>query len=182
MCQTIYQYFPLCGIPSKRWLLRVQSFSIRLKRADFKPIFHWKYESDFVSLNTKDTQELNDMEINELLISFVVLYLMLSAVALVPPAITKTRYWITWWDYVYPLLTMPFWFALWKLHIGDDVSTTNFAFEVFFLLILSVATPWIRYYLAYSQKKMVVYLSNALTFLPIITTLIMRLSVPHLPT
>lgn len=122
------------------------------------------------------------MEINELLISFIVLYMMLSAVALVPPAITKTRYWVTWWDYVYPLLTMPFWMALWQLHIGDDISTTNFAFEVFFLLILSVATPWIRYYLAYSQTKIVAYLSNSLTFLPIVTTLIMRLSVPHLPT
>jgi hypothetical protein len=145
-------------------------------------IFRWKYDTNFVSLNIKDSQEIDHMQFNELLISFVVLYLMLSAVALVPPAITKTRYWVTWWDYVYPLLTMPFWFALWKLHIGDDISATNFAFEVFFLLILSVATPWIRYYLAYSKTKMVAYLSNALTFLPITITLIMRLSVPYLPT
>ncbi len=122
------------------------------------------------------------MEINELLISFIVLYMMLSVVALVPPVITKTRYKITWWDYVYPLLTMPLWLALWKLHIGDDVSTTNFAFEVFFLLILSVATPWIRYYLAYSQAKIIGYLSIALTFLPIVTTFIMRLTIPLLPT
>ncbi|MGD9008000.1 MAG: hypothetical protein PVG41_08770 [Desulfobacteraceae bacterium] len=121
------------------------------------------------------------MQINELLISFVVLYLMLSGVALIPPAITKTRYWVTWWDYVYPLLTMPFWMALWQLHIGDEISATNFAFEVFFLLILSVATPWTRYYLAYSQAKTVHYLSNSLTFLPLATTLIVRLIVPHLP-
>jgi hypothetical protein len=121
------------------------------------------------------------MNINELIISFIVLYMMLSAVALVPPSITKTRYWVTWWDYVYPLLTMPLWFALWKLHVGDAVSTTNFAFEGFFLLILSVAIPWIRYYLAYSQVKIVAYLSNALTFLPIITTVVTRLSVPNLP-
>jgi hypothetical protein len=121
------------------------------------------------------------MQINELLISFVVLYLMLSVVALVPPAITKTRYWVSWWDYVYPLLTMPFWMALWQLHIGDDISATNFAFEVFFLLILSVAVPWTRYYLAYSQATTVRYLSNSLTFLPLITTLVVRLSVPHLP-
>jgi hypothetical protein len=121
------------------------------------------------------------MQINELLISFVVLYLMLSVVALVPPAITKTRYWVSWWDYVYPLLTMPFWMALWQLHIGDEISATNFAFEVFFLLILSVATPWTRYYLAYSRAKIVSYLSNALTFLPLVTTLVVRLCVPQLP-
>ena len=121
------------------------------------------------------------MEINELLISFIVLYMMLSAVALVPPIITKTRYWVTYWDYVYPLLTMPFWLALWKLHIGGDVTTTNFAFEVFFLLILSVATPWVRYYLAYSNAKIVAYLSNAITFLPLITTFVMRLTMPQLP-
>jgi hypothetical protein len=149
--------------------------------ADFKGIFCWKYSPIFVNLNIKNKQELDPMQINELLISFVVLYLMLSGVALVPPAITKTRYWVTWWDYVYPLLTMPFWIALWKLHIGDEISATNFAFEVFFLLILSVATPWIRYYLAYSDAKIVGYLSNSLTFLPIVTTLIVRLSVPHLP-
>ena len=121
------------------------------------------------------------MQINELLISFVVLYLMLSVVALVPPAITKKRYWVSWWDYVYPLLTMPFWIALWRLHIGGDISATNFAFEVFFLLILSVAIPWTRYYLAYAQAKSVRYLSNALTFLPLATTIIVRLNVPHLP-
>ena len=149
--------------------------------ADFKRIFCWKYSPSFVNLNIKDEQELDPMQINELLISFVVLYMMLSGVALVPPAITKTRYWVTWWDYVYPLLTMPFWLALWKLHIGGEISATNFAFEVFFLLILSVAIPWIRYYLAYSKAKIVGYLSNSLTLLPIVTTLIVRLSVPHLP-
>lgn len=122
------------------------------------------------------------MEINELLISFIVLYMMLSAVALIPPFITKTRYWVTWWDYVYPLLTMPIWFGLWKLHIGGEISTTNFAFEVFFLLILSVAIPWIRYYLAFSQAKMVACLSYALTLLPIAATFILRLTVPNLPT
>jgi hypothetical protein len=129
----------------------------------------------------KDEQESDPMQINELLISFIVLYLMLSVVALVPPAITKTRYWVTWWDWVYPLLTMPFWMGLWQLHIGDEISATNFAFEVFFLLILSVATPWTRYYLAYAQAKAVRYLSNSLTFLPLATTLIVRLTVPHLP-
>ncbi len=122
------------------------------------------------------------MDINELLISFIVLYMMLSAVAMVPPIIAKSRYRVTWWDYVYPLLTMPFWLVLWKLHVGGDVSTTNFAFEVFFLLILSVATPWTRYYLAYSQSKMVACISNALTFLPLVATVITRLSVPLLPT
>ena len=121
------------------------------------------------------------MQTNELLISFIVLYLMLSVVALVPPAITKTRYWVTWWDYVYPLLTLPFWMVLRQLHIGDEISATNFAFEVFFLLILSVAIPWTRYYLAYTRVKIVNYLSNALTFLPLVAALFVRLSVPHLP-
>jgi hypothetical protein len=121
------------------------------------------------------------MQFNELVISFIVLYLMLSSVALVPPAITKTRYWVTWWDYVYPLLTMLFWFILMWLHVGDEISPTNFAFEVFFLLILSVATPWIRYYLAYAKAKTVAYFSNSLTFLPLITTFIIRLIIPHLP-
>ncbi len=121
------------------------------------------------------------MEINELLISFVVLYMMLSAVAMIPPIIAKARYRRTWWDYVFPLLGMPLWFVLIGFHIGDDISTTNFAFEVFFILILSVATPWIRYYLAYSQAKIVAHLSYALTFLPIITTFILRLTVPRLP-
>ena len=121
------------------------------------------------------------MEINELLVSFIVLYLMLSAVALVPPVITKTRYRITWWDYVFPLLGMPLWLILRGIHVGDDISTTNFAFEVFFILVLSVAVPWIRYYLGYCQAKIVAYLSYALTFLPIIMVFILRLTVPRLP-
>ncbi len=147
-------------------------------------IFRWKYYPSFVSLDVdiKGAQEFDDMEINELLVSFIVLYMMLSAVALIPPTITKTRYWVTWWDYVFPLLGMPLWFILRGFHIGDDISTTNFAFEVFFILILSVATPWMRYYLAYCKAKIVAYLSFSLTFLPILTTFLLRMTVPLLPT
>jgi hypothetical protein len=122
------------------------------------------------------------MEINELLISFGVLYMMLSAVALVPPVISKKGYRVTWWDYVFPLLGMPLWFVLRGFQVGDDISTTNFAFEVFFILILSVSVPWMRYYLAYCQAKMIAYLSFSLTLLPIVMTFFLRLTVPLLPT
>lgn len=121
------------------------------------------------------------MAINELIISFVVLYMMLSAVAMVPPVITKSRYWVSWWDYVYPFLSMPLWFLLWWLDVGEGVSTTNFAFEVFCILILSVAVPWFRYYLAYASSKAAAVISFCLTFLPIIVTIFFRFCIPELP-
>ena len=121
------------------------------------------------------------MAINELVISFVVLYMMLSAVAMIPPAISKNRYRVTWWDYVYPFIGMPLWFLLWWLDVGDGVSTTNFAFEVFCILILSVAVPWSRYYLAYAASKAAAVISFSLTFLPIIVTFFFRFCIPKLP-
>ncbi len=123
--------------------------------------------------------------INELTISFIVLYMMLTGVSLVPPVITKTRYWVTWWDYVYPFVGMPLWFLLWFLlswlKVGPGVSTTNFAFEVFCILILSVATPWMRYYLAYSKSRTTAVISFCLTFVPIIVTVFFRFCMPLLP-
>ena len=116
------------------------------------------------------------MAINELVISFIVLYMMLSAVAMIPPVISKNRFRVTWWDYVYPL-----WFLLWWLDVGDGVSTTNFAFEVFCILILSVAVPWSRYYLAYAASKAAAVISFSLTFLPIIVTFFFRFCIPKLP-
>ena len=121
------------------------------------------------------------MAINELTISFIVLYLMLTVVSMVPPVITKTRYWVTWWDYVYPFAGMPLWFLLWWLKVGEGVSTTNFAFEVFCILILSVAAPWMRYYLAYAKSRATAVISFCLTFVPIIVTVFFRFCMPLLP-
>ena len=121
------------------------------------------------------------MAINELTISFIVLYLMLTVVSMVPPVITKTRYWVTWWDYVYPFAGMPLWFFLWWLKVGEGVSTTNFAFEVFCILILSVAVPWMRYYLAYAKSRATAVISFCLTFVPIIVTVFFRFCMPLLP-
>ena len=121
------------------------------------------------------------MAINELTISFIVLYLMLTAVSMVPPVITKTRYWVTWWDYVYPFVGMPLWFFLWWLKVGEDVSTTNFAFEVFCILILSVTAPWLRYYLAYAKSRAIAVISFCLTFVPIVVTVFFRFCMPLFP-
>lgn len=121
------------------------------------------------------------MAINELTISFIVLYMMLTVVSMVPPVITKARYWVTWWDYVYPFIGMPLWFLLWWLKVGEGVSTTNFAFEVFCILILSVAMPWMRYYLAYAKSRAAAVLSFCLTFVPIIVTFFFRFCMPLLP-
>jgi hypothetical protein len=123
--------------------------------------------------------------LNELTISFIVLYMMLSGVSMVPPVITKTRYWVTWWDYVYPFVGMPLWFFLWFLlswlKVGPGVSTTNFAFEVFCILILSVTAPWMRYYLAFAKSKASRVISLSLTFVPIIVTVLFRFYMPLLP-
>ncbi|MEN8189087.1 MAG: hypothetical protein ABFS19_04520 [Thermodesulfobacteriota bacterium] len=121
------------------------------------------------------------MAINELTIAFIVLYMMLTVVALVPPAITKTRYWVSWWDFVYPLIGMPLWLFLWWLGVGEGVSTTNFAFEVFCILILSVAMPWMRYYLAYAKSKTAAAISFSITFVPILVTAFFRFFMPELP-
>ncbi len=121
------------------------------------------------------------MAINELTISFIVLYMMLTVVAMVPPVITKTRYWVSWWDFVYPFVGMPLWFLLWWLKVGEGVSTTNFAFEVFCILILSVAMPWMRYYLAYAESKVAAIISVIITFIPIAVTLFFRFNMPLLP-
>lgn len=121
------------------------------------------------------------MALNELIVSFVVLYMMLSAVALIPPIIGKSRYNVTVWDYIFPLVGMPLWFVLRQLGVGDNISITNFAFEVFLIMILSTATPWMRYYLAYCQSKTVAFISFSLTFVPVLVTFVLRLTVPLLP-
>ncbi len=117
----------------------------------------------------------------EIIVSSIVLFMLLSSVAIIPPIIGKKRYWITWWDYVFPFLGMPLWLILLAVGVGDDISTTNFVFEMFFIMILSVMVPWFRYYLAYSKARFIPALSFLITFLPILVTIALRFFVPLLP-
>jgi len=117
----------------------------------------------------------------EIIVSFIVLLMLLSSVAIIPPIIGKKRYWITWWDYVFPFLGVPLWFILRAFHVGNEISKTNFALEMFLIMICSATAPWLRYYLAYSKAGFIPKMSFLLTFMPVAFTICLRLIIPLLP-
>lgn len=122
-----------------------------------------------------------DMARFELIVSFAVFCLILIGVSLIPPIIGRKRYRVTWWDFVFPFLGAPLWFILTAIGVGNEVSSTNFAFEIFLIMLSSAMVPWIRYYLAYSRAWYVPFISFYITFLPVTFTVCLRMFLPLLP-
>ncbi len=113
------------------------------------------------------------------IILLVLLSIAMSAVT--PLILSRQRYRVTWWDYVFPFLGILFWFILRACDVGDDVSMINFIIEMTLILLVSAITPWLRFALRYAKTRLVSTFSFFLTFLPIGVAICLRLTLPLLP-
>ncbi|MEN8189085.1 MAG: hypothetical protein ABFS19_04510 [Thermodesulfobacteriota bacterium] len=100
---------------------------------------------------------------------------------IIPILFSRNKVKFIWWDYVFPYLGVPFWFLLRELGVGDVVSSSNFLVEMFCILMASAAAPWIRFGLTFINSKSIPKLSLALTFLPLVVALLVRMVIPELP-
>ena len=86
-----------------------------------------------------------------------------------------------WWDYLFPFLGVPVWLILHALNVGEGVSGANFVVEMFWIFLASLSVPWIRVLLRYKENQFTYITSIFLTFIPIILTIYLRLTMPILP-
>lgn len=106
-------------------------------------------------------------------------FLLIAAVAIFPMLALRKQQRTTWWDDVYPFTGVIAWFPL--SGVGSTVSLSNFVVEVFWIAVLSVLIPWVRWFLSRIETKQIKALSFSLTFLPILAAVAMRLTMPTLP-
>jgi hypothetical protein len=88
------------------------------------------------------------------------------------------------WDYIYPVGGFVAWFSLGLMDVGSLISMTNFVVELFLVGCVSVLVPWMR--LGMARRLHVDHTRGqrwliALTFVPILLALILRLSLGTLP-
>lgn len=108
-----------------------------------------------------------------------ILFLVIAAVAIYPTVALRKRQRTTRWDYVYPFTGVAAWFLL--LGVGSTATLSNFLVEVFCIAVLSALLPWVRWLLSGIGKGQMKTLSFLLTFLPILASVILRLTMPTLP-
>ena len=111
----------------------------------------------------------------------IILFLFIAVMILFPVSAMRKRQKTTWWDYVYPFTGIVAWFPLGISNVGSIVSLSNFVVEVFFIAVISVIMPWVRWLLSKTEKEQIKALSFSLTILPIVTAVIIRLTMPTLP-
>ena len=95
--------------------------------------------------------------------------------------LSKKNLKITWWDYAFPYLGVPFWFILRELGIGGEASSSNFMVEMFAILLCSASAPWFRFALTYVRGRLVAWISFILTLSPLAVAAGVRLIMPVLP-
>ena len=94
---------------------------------------------------------------------------------------SKKKMNITWWDYLFPYLGVPFWFILRECGVGGEASSSNFMVEMFAILLCSVSTPWLRFALTFIRGRVVGLISIFLTVAPLAVAAFVRLVTPVLP-
>jgi hypothetical protein len=95
--------------------------------------------------------------------------------------ISKKSTKITWWDYAFPYLGVPFWYILRECGVGGEISSSNFMVEMFAILLCSVSAPWIRLALTFIKGRAVGLISILLTVSPLAVAALMRWVTPVLP-
>ena len=94
---------------------------------------------------------------------------------------SKKKMKITWWDYAFPYLGVPFWFILRECGVGDEVSSSNFMVEMFVILMCSASAPWFRFALTFVRGRIMGLISILLTISPLAVAVFVRLVMPVLP-
>ena len=88
---------------------------------------------------------------------------------------------ITWWDYSFPYLGVPFWYLLRGCGVGGRVSSSNFMVEMFAILLCSISAPWLRFALTFVKSRIVSLVSILLTVSPLAVAAFVRWVTPVLP-
>jgi hypothetical protein len=107
------------------------------------------------------------------------LILLIAGFAAFPTMVLRKQQRITWWDYVYPFAGVVAWLCL--SGVGSTVSLSNMVVEIFWIAVLSVVIPWVRWGLSKIEMKRVKALSFLLTLMPILAAAVIRLTMPTLP-
>ena len=84
-------------------------------------------------------------------------------------------------DYVYPVTGITVWFFLYAAGFGSVVSGTNFLYETFLVITVSILIPWIRFILSFANSRYVSVISLILTIIPVFAAASLRLLMPCLP-
>jgi hypothetical protein len=105
----------------------------------------------------------------------------IAGVTLPAASLTKKYKPLYRWDYIYPFTGIPFWFVLVVLRIGQTATLTNYLYEVFLITAFSAVVPWMIFCASKFNLNSSKILTRALTFLPIIFTLALRLLMSPLP-
>ena len=115
-------------------------------------------------------------------ILFPIILVVIAVGAIIPIRLSKRKgVKIIRWDYIYPFLGVPIWIALTGLNIGNTASLSNLVVEIFWILIVSVTVPWVRYLLTFIRTKKFYSYSHILTVFPLIAAIVIRLLMPTLP-
>lgn len=94
---------------------------------------------------------------------------------------SKKQMKITWWDYAFPYLGVPFWYILREFGVGGEASSSNFMVEMFAILLCSVSAPWLRFSLTFARGRVVGWISMLLTLSPLAVAAFVRVVTPVLP-
>ncbi len=94
---------------------------------------------------------------------------------------SKKKMKITWWDYAFPYLGVPFWFILRECGVGNEATSSNFMVEMFAILLCSISAPWLRFSLTFVKGRVVGLISMLLTVSPLAVAAFVRLVTPVLP-
>lgn len=93
----------------------------------------------------------------------------------------KRRKRVTWWDYSFPYAGIIVWFLLLIGGAGKTASLSNFVIEVFWIALVSIIIQWLVVGVYCMSKPASFILGRILTSFPIITAIIIRLTVETLP-
>ena len=116
------------------------------------------------------------------MIAFLILWFLLIAIVDAFPTLAlKKRRGATWWDYTFPFTGVFAWVVLGMANLGSTATLSNFVVELFWIAILSAILPWMRWVLCIFKRKPFIIFSALLTVLPIVTAVVIRLSMPTLP-
>jgi hypothetical protein len=93
----------------------------------------------------------------------------------------KRRKSLTWWDYSFPYAGIIVWFLLLIGGAGKTASLSNFVIEVFWIALVSIIMQWLVVGVSFTSHPASSILGRILTSLPIITSIIIRLTVETIP-
>lgn len=86
------------------------------------------------------------------------------------------------WDYGVPVYGVMIWFLMESFRIGKDLaSLSNFVVEVFWILAVSIISIWLRVIFPGKENKTSQISSIVTVSIPIITAIILRMTMPWLP-